>query len=102
MLIYIDSDFKCYTEEAEGLTAVETDFFNGRCKAYIEGFRFVPKGCEWVREDGEVFRGEMVAAFKDYSELAMVQLDADNATIKDMQAALELLNVTPTTEEVNE
>ncbi|MBR4079861.1 MAG: hypothetical protein IKK29_06575 [Christensenellaceae bacterium] len=99
MKIYIDSEYKCHTEEAEGLTAVETPFFDGRCKEFIEGYRFVPADCEWTREDGEVFTGEMISAFKDYSELAMVQLDADNATIKDMEAALELLGVTPTEDE---
>ena len=42
MTIYIDSDFKCYTSPGEGLTAVETDAFDGKCRQYIEGYRFVP------------------------------------------------------------
>ena len=32
MIIYIDSDYKCYVSEAEGRKAVETDFFNGKCQ----------------------------------------------------------------------
>ena len=35
MAIYIDSDYKCHTEPAEDRTEVETEFFNGKCKAFI-------------------------------------------------------------------
>ena len=55
MIIYIDTDYKCHTSPGEGLTAVETDAFNGKCRQYIEGYRFVPNGGIWVRDDGEVF-----------------------------------------------
>lgn len=51
----------------------ETDFFDGKCAAYIEGYRFVPRGETWVREDGEVFHGEMIAPAEDYSALAKAQ-----------------------------
>ena len=30
MTIYIDSDYKCYTSEADGRRAVETNFFDGK------------------------------------------------------------------------
>ena len=33
MTIYIDSDYKCHTTTADGLTAVETDVFDGMCAA---------------------------------------------------------------------
>ena len=52
MTIYIDSEYKCYTEPADGFTAVETDFFNDKCKTFTEGYRFVPAGCEWKRVHG--------------------------------------------------
>ena len=73
MTIYIDSDRKCHTLPGEGLTAVETDAFNGKCRQYIEGYRFVPNGGIWVREDGEVFEGEMVTPWRDYELLAEFQ-----------------------------
>lgn len=53
MTIYIDSDYKCYTADAEGRRAVETDFFDGKCDEWIERFRFVPAGETWVCEDGD-------------------------------------------------
>ena len=73
MTIYIDRDFKCHTESAAGRTAVETDAFAGKCRQYIEGYRFVPAGETWTREDGQVFRGEMIAPWRDYAILAEFQ-----------------------------
>ena len=55
MTIYIDNDYKCHTSPADGLTAVETDAFDGKCRQFIEGYRFVPAGETWTRKDGQVF-----------------------------------------------
>ena len=70
MTIYIDNEYKCYTSDNEALTAIETDFFNGKCETYIEGYRFVPSDKTWMRKDGVVFSGEMIAPWKPYTELA--------------------------------
>lgn len=73
MTIYIDDDYKCHTSYGDGLTAVETDAFDGKCRQYIEGYRFVPAGQSWTREDGHRFTGEMVAPWRDYAILAELQ-----------------------------
>lgn len=73
MEIYIDSDYKCHTATADGLTAVETDSFDGKAPGFIEGYRFVPEGQSWTREDGTVFAGEMVSPWKDWEELDKIQ-----------------------------
>ena len=73
MTIYIDNDYKCHTEPAEGLRAVEINGFNGKCTAYIEGLRYVPAGETWTREDGKVFTGEMITPWKDYALLEAAQ-----------------------------
>lgn len=100
MTIYIDSDFKCHTEAADGLTAVESAFFDGKCKTFIEGYRFVPQGQTWTRQDGVVFAGEMVAPWRDYSALSAAQAGYEESLAEiqtlqnenqDMQSALELL-----------
>lgn len=95
MTIYIDRDFKCYAESAAGRTAVETDAFAGKCRQYIEGYRFVPAGQSWTREDGQVFRGEMIAPWRDYTILAEFQALYEEEQVKqaDMAAALEILGV---------
>ena len=95
MIIYIDNDYKCHTSPADGLTAVETDAFDGKCRQYIEGYRFVPSGESWIREDGQVFHGEMIAPWRDYALLAEVQAiyEEEQAKQADMAAALEILGV---------
>ena len=100
MTIYIDSDYKCYVPDAEGRRAVETDFFDGKCAAYIEGYRFVPAGSVWTRPDGVVFPGEMVAPWKDWRQLDEAQrgyekeqYTAMEAELADARAALEILGV---------
>lgn len=82
MTIYIDSDYKCYVSAAEGRRAIETNEFDGKCPEWIESYRFVPEGDTWTREDGEVFKGEMVTPWKDLSEAYTAQtayLAAQNA-----------------------
>ena len=96
MTIYIDSDFKCHVSDDGTMTAVETDFFDGKCDAYIEGYRLVPSGSTWTREDGTVFNGEMVAPWKDWRQLDEAQrgyekeqYTAMEAELADARAALE-------------
>lgn len=93
MTIYIDRDFKCYAESAAGRTAVETGAFAGKCRQYIEGYRFVPSGQSWTREDGQVFRGEMIAPWRDYAILAEFQAlyEEEQARQAEAQEALNIL-----------
>lgn len=92
MKIYIDPDFKCYTSPGEGRTAVETDFFDGKCPAFIEGYRFVPSGESWTREDGVVFAGEMVAPWKDWRELIASQREYELSCLDETVVQLEYEN----------
>lgn len=96
MKIYIDFDFKCHTTNTGELREVGTDFFDGKCTAFIEGYRFVPAGEMWTRSDGEVFTGEMISPWKDYNVLAAFQemYEAMNAELADADAALAELGVT--------
>ena len=86
MTIYIDSDFKCHATTADGLTAVETDYFDGKCPAYIEGYRFVPEGETWVRADGVVFQGEMVSPWKPWQELDAAQRAYEQEQLESLSA----------------
>ena len=99
--IYIDSAYRCHTSDPDGtLTAVENNFFDGKCPAYIEGYRFVPAGQTWTRPDGVVFQGEMIAPWKDWRELDEAQRDYERERyaaleeeLADAKAALALLGV---------
>lgn len=91
MKIYIDTDYKCHALPAEDRREFEVEFFDGKCDTFIEGYRYVPADEEWTRADGEVFRGEMIAPWKNYAELYIAQLEYDLA---DADAALNELGVT--------
>jgi hypothetical protein len=73
MTIYLDSDFRCHLADNGSMRPVETDFFDGKCAAFVEGYRLVPEGESWTRADGAVFRGYMIAPAEDYSRLAKAQ-----------------------------
>ena len=96
MIAYIDSEYKCHTTAAEGRRAVETDFFDSKCPAFIEGYRYIPEGETWTRSDGTVFNGEMIAPWKDSNILAAYQeqYEAMLEEQEDMRTALETLGVT--------
>ena len=88
MTIYIDSDYKCYVSAAEGRRAIETNAFNGKCDEWIESYRFVPAGEIWTREDGEVFRGEMMSPWKDLGEAYAEQMAYITSQNTQYEAAL--------------
>lgn len=89
MIIYIDDQFKCHvTNPDDAYSEVETDFFDGKCAAYISGYRFVPAGAEWTREDGAVFRGEMITPWKPWPELDAAQRAFERQQIAAYEQAL--------------
>ena len=95
MTIFIDEDFKCHTMNDGTMTAVETDFFDGKCDEFITGYRFIPFGMTWTRSDGEVFHGEMIAPWKDSVLLNAFQAQYESLMeeLEDMKAALAELEV---------
>ena len=92
--IYIDSDFKCHVTNDGTMTTVETDFFDGKCDAFLEGYRFVPAGQSWTREDGVVFHGEMAAPWKPWDDLDEAQREYERELLAEYSEALKTLGVT--------
>ena len=84
--IYIDADYKCHTANAEDRRAVETNDFDGKCSAYIDGYRFVPAGETWVREDGVEFTGDMIAPWKPWEELDAAQREFERQQFEEANA----------------
>ena len=60
--IFIDSDYKCHVTNDGTMTAVETDFFDGRCDTFVEGYCYDDR-------KGYV----QIYPWKDYDELAAAQ-----------------------------
>ena len=91
--IYIDSEFKCHVYNNSAMVEVDVvDFFDGKCDAFIEGYRFIPAGQRWTREDGAVFDGEMVSPWKPYAELAAAQSQYERDRAELMAAYQEGVN----------
>lgn len=96
--IYLDSDFQCHLTDDGTMTAIETDFFDGKCDTYIEGYRYVPSGEVWTRADGAAFTGEMISPLTDWQELDNAQgtyereqyqtLTAENAELLEAMAEM--------------
>lgn len=88
MKIYLDLDYKCHTENDGTMREIETDFFDGRCKRWIESYRFVPEGETWTRSDGVVFSGEMIAPWKLLDEAYAAQKTYEE-TLAEINASYE-------------
>lgn len=85
MKIYIDSEYKCHTSNDGTMTAIETDFFDGKCDAFVEGYRFIPSGETWTSSDGVVFHGEMISPWKDYAELDNAQREYERQQLAEYE-----------------
>lgn len=78
MIIYIDSDYKCHITNDGTMTAVKTDFFDGKCKDFIEGHKLYPAGT--------LNEGETIFPWKDYTLLQAAQSGYENC-LADAQSA---------------
>lgn len=87
--VFIDSEFKCHSTNDGTLTPVETDFFDGKCDTMIEGYRFVPAGESWIREDGEVFQGELAFLWKPMEELEEAQREYELGLLRQYEQTLQ-------------
>lgn len=72
-VIYIDSDFHCHVENDGTMREMQSEFFDNKCKEFIEGHRLIPSEESWIREDGVVFQGESITPWKNYSLLYIAQ-----------------------------
>lgn len=89
MKIYIDSEYRCHTQNQEGVfREVETDFFDGRCDAFIEGFVF---------DDSKGYRQiypwkyyvELDNAQREYEKQLLADLQANSISISELEAAYQ-------------
>lgn len=87
--IFIDENCKCHVSNPDGIyTEIEApEEFNGKCTAYIEGFRVRPDGYTYTRDDGVVFgpNGSSVVSWKDYAELDAAQREYERQLIVELQ-----------------
>ena len=70
------------------MTAVDTDAFDGKCAEYIEGYRFVPAGQAWTRDDGVEFAGEMISPWQPWEQLDAAQREYERQQLAQYESAL--------------
>lgn len=80
--VYLDADFRCHLSLGDGLQPIETSYFDGCCDEYIEGYRYIPAGATWVRSDGMIFQGEMIAPWRPWEELDAAQREYEREQYK--------------------
>lgn len=72
--IYIDSEFRCYTENPTGeYREFDVPFFHGKCKAFIEGYMYIPYDESMIDKNGVIYHGEMIAPIKNYDIIGTTQ-----------------------------
>jgi hypothetical protein len=75
--IYIDSDYRCHVTNDGTTTAVETDFFDGKCDTFVEGY------CYDTR-NGYV----QIYPVKPFSELDAAQREYERKLLEEYESAL--------------
>lgn len=65
MKLYLDSEFKCHITNDGTMREIDTDAFDGKCKEYIEGFKYDDRN------------GVEVYPWKPYKELIAAQTAAE-------------------------
>lgn len=78
--IYIDSEFKCHTSNDGTMTAVETDFFDGKCDTVIEGHCYEAKDSY-----------TKIYPWKPDTELEYAQREYEREKLADAENALAIM-----------
>lgn len=89
MKIFVGPDWKCHATNPDGIfREVETDFFAGKCPAFIEGHYFVPTGEERTGNDGTKYHGEQITPWRALDELEAEQREYERQLLAEYEAAL--------------
>lgn len=91
MIVYIDDDYSCFTENHSGYREVEHSYFDGMCDSLIKCFKYVPAGEEYIDEyglkhaDGVIwnykpidYAVEKAQAAWEHEQLGIVTADRDS------------------------
>lgn len=94
MTLYLDTKYRPHLSQNGDNTYLAWEdadnFFADKCQAFIEGYRIVPQGHTWVREDGMKFSGLMITPAVNLYELKEAQA---NYEINELKNAFSILGV---------
>lgn len=78
MKIYVDSEYHCHTDNPGGdYREVETDFFDGKCRAFVEGYCY---------DDSKGYKA--IYPWKPLTELEAAQREYERQMLADYESAL--------------
>lgn len=80
--IYIDSEFKCHILDDGTMTAVETDFFDGKCDSFVDGYCY---------DDSNGY--VTIYPWKPFAELDAAQREYEKQLLAEYAEALKTLGV---------
>ena len=78
--IYIDSNYRCHVTNDGTMNAVETDFFDGKCDTFVEGYCY---------DDSKGY--VQIYPVKPFGELDSAQREYERQQMADMENALAIL-----------
>lgn len=79
-IIYIDSEHKCHSENDGTMIGFETDFFDGKCDVFINGYK-----CKI--SEGSI----SIYPWKPYRVLEQAQIQYEKQQLEEAQTALEII-----------
>lgn len=79
-IIYIDSDNHCHSINDNTMISIETDFFDGKCDAFVEGY------CIELDDNNNI---QKVYPWKPYSDLDDVQREYEKQLLLQYKAQSE-------------
>jgi hypothetical protein len=80
--IYLDDQYRCSVTNGENKTEIETDFFDGRCEEFIEGYCYIPKNEKWVNKNNIEFMGETIFPIADFNKIDSIQRSNERAALQ--------------------
>ena len=78
MTIYIDANNKCHISNDGNMTAFETDYFDGKCPAYIEGYC-----CEITENSVAYYPWRDLTLLEEFQAQYEAQLEAADAAYQE-------------------
>ena len=91
MKIYVDSESRCHAADDGSMRSVEDSFFDGKCAAFIEGYKL--EESDGLRHIYPVVDSRILDAYQKQYEAMLPELEAAKAELADADEALNIMEV---------
>ena len=89
--IYIDSDYRCHPVNDGTMTAVETDFFDGKCDTFVEGYCYDTRN-GYVQIYPFLPYNELDDAQREYEKQLIIEYEEELAELHENSVSIAELN----------